>query len=192
MTDLNERLGRLDALKRAAERIADHTDPLGVEARDQLEATTGLSKAGVEYALRECLEHRVGRSALSQLARRTGCGLLLDINNAFVSATNHGASAMAYLAEFPLAHVGEIHLAGHVEQADDEGDPLLIDSHDRPVTRAVWDLFETVIGRCGPIPTLIEWDSELPEWGVLKAEAAAAQQILDRHAQPVPGEAHAA
>ena len=127
-----------------------------------------------------------------ELVRRTGCGLLLDINNAFVSTTNHGTSAMAYLADFPLEHVGEIHLAGHVEQADDEGDPLLIDSHDRPVTRAVWDLFETVIGRCGPIPTLIEWDSELPEWPVLKAEAAAAQQILDRRAQPVPGEAHAA
>ena len=129
---------------------------------------------------------------LRELVRRTGCGLLLDINNAFVSTTNHGTSAMAYLADFPLEHVGEIHLAGHAAQADDEGDPLLIDSHDRPVIRAVWDLFETVIGRCGPIPTLIEWDSELPEWPVLKAEAAAAQQILDRRAQPVPGEAHAA
>jgi uncharacterized protein (UPF0276 family) len=129
---------------------------------------------------------------LRELARRTGCGLLLDLNNAFVSTTNHGASAMAYLAEFPLAHVGEIHLAGHVEQADDEGDPLLIDSHDCPVTRVVWELFETAIGRCGPIPTLVEWDSELPEWPVLKAEAAAAQQILDRHAQAVSGEAHAA
>ncbi|HYA74246.1 MAG TPA: DUF692 domain-containing protein [Roseiarcus sp.] len=115
------------------------------------------------------------------VAQRAGCGLLLDVNNVFVSATNHGFSALDYLADFPLALVGEIHLAGHAEQADDEGDLLLIDSHDRPVTDAVWKLFETVIGRCGPTPTLIEWDSSIPDWPILKAEAAAAQAILDRH-----------
>ena len=116
------------------------------------------------------------------LVQRTGCGLLLDVNNVFVSATNHGYSALDYLADFPLEHVGEIHLAGHAEQADDEGDLLLIDSHDGPVADAVWKLFEIVIGRCGPIPTLVEWDSKIPEWPMLKAEAAAAQAILDRHA----------
>ncbi len=114
------------------------------------------------------------------IARRTGCGLLLDVNNVFVSATNHGFSPRAYLADFPLAAVGEIHLAGHVEQSDDEGAPLLIDSHDRPVADAVWRLFESVVARAGPIPTLIEWDSEIPEWPRLQAEAAAAQTILDR------------
>jgi uncharacterized protein (UPF0276 family) len=116
------------------------------------------------------------------VARRTGCGLLLDVNNVFVSATNHGHSALDYLADFPLAGVGEIHLAGHAEQADDEGELLLIDSHDGPVTDAVWKLYEIVIGRRGPIPTLIEWDSNIPDWPILKAEAAAAQTILDRHA----------
>jgi uncharacterized protein len=116
------------------------------------------------------------------LVRRTGCGLLLDVNNVFVSATNHGYSALAYLADFPLEHVGEIHLAGHAQQADDEGDLLLIDSHDGPVADAVWKLFDIVIDRCGPTPTLVEWDSAIPEWPVLKAEAAAAQAILDRHA----------
>src|SRR5688572_24357426 len=116
------------------------------------------------------------------LVQRTGCGLLLDVNNVFVSATNHSYSALAYLADFPLEHVGEIHLAGHAEQADDEGDLLLIDSHDGPVSDAVWKLFDIVIARSGPIPTLIEWDSEIPEWQVLKAEATAAQAILDRHA----------
>ncbi|MGK9164716.1 DUF692 domain-containing protein [Inquilinus limosus] len=126
------------------------------------------------------------------LVRRTGCGLLLDINNVFVSATNHGTSARAYLADFPLEHVGEIHLAGHAEQEDDEGDPLLIDSHDRPVAGPVWTLFEIVIGRSGPITTLIEWDSEIPDWPVLKREAAAAQAILDRHAHGLrPRTAHA-
>jgi uncharacterized protein (UPF0276 family) len=129
---------------------------------------------------------------LRELVRRTGCGLLLDVNNVFVSATNHGYSALGYLADFPLGHVGEIHLAGHAEQADDEGDLLLIDSHDGPVADAVWKLFDIVIGRCGPVPTLVEWDSQIPDWPVLKAEAAAAQAILDRHAQIMPGKVDAA
>jgi uncharacterized protein len=117
------------------------------------------------------------------IAKRTGCGLLLDVNNVFVSATNHGLSAMDYLSDFPLSHVGEIHLAGHAEQSDDEGEPLLIDSHDAPVADGVWELYEIVLSRVGAIPTLIEWDSNLPEWPILKAEAAAAQAILDRHAR---------
>ena len=117
---------------------------------------------------------------IRRVAERTGCGLLLDINNVFVSATNHGFSALEYLSHFPLARVGEIHLAGHAEQADDEGDRLLIDSHDGPVADAVWKLYEIVIGQCGPVPTLIEWDSKIPDWPVLKAEAAAAQAVLDR------------
>jgi uncharacterized protein len=130
---------------------------------------------------------------IRELVRRTGCGLLLDVNNVFVSATNHGYSALAYLADFPLEHVGEIHLAGHAEQADDEGELLLIDSHDCPVADAVWKLFDIVIGQAGPIPTLVEWDSKIPEWPILKAEAAAAQTILDRHAHGYKlGRAHAA
>ncbi len=101
----------------------------------------------------------------------------------FVSATNHGFSALGYLSDFPLDRVGEIHLAGHAEQTDDEGEPLLIDSHDGPVADAVWTLFDIVARRCGPIPTLVEWDSKTPDWPVLKAEAMAAQAILDRYAQ---------
>jgi uncharacterized protein (UPF0276 family) len=129
---------------------------------------------------------------LRALVRRTGCGLLLDVNNVFVSATNHGFDALGYLADFPLGHVGEIHLAGHAEQADDEGELLLIDSHDGPVADAVWRLYDIVIGRCGPAPTLVEWDSEIPDWPVLKAEAMAARAILDRHAAMVADRAHAA
>jgi uncharacterized protein len=129
---------------------------------------------------------------IAELVRCTGCGLLLDINNVFVSAINHGFAALTFLADFPLEHVGEIHLAGHAEQADDEGEPLLIDSHDRPVADAVWKLFDIVIRRCGPIPTLVEWDSDLPDWPLLKAEADGAQAIIDRHAQDfMPGKAHA-
>jgi hypothetical protein len=125
------------------------------------------------------------------VARRSGCGLLLDVNNVFVSAANHGFSALDYLADFPLADVGEIHLAGHAEQSDDEGDLLLIDSHDGPVADAVWKLFEIVISRRGPVPTLVEWDSNIPDWPVLKAEAAAAQAILD-HCDSVAEGCHAA
>jgi uncharacterized protein len=132
-------------------------------------------------------------SFIAELVRRTGCGLLLDISNVFVSAANHGFAALDYLADFPLEHVGEIHLAGHTQQADDEGELLLIDSHDCPVADAVWKLFDVVISQCGPIPTLIEWDSDLPEWARLKAEADAAQTIIDRHVQSLkPGKADAA
>jgi uncharacterized protein (UPF0276 family) len=129
---------------------------------------------------------------LREIVRRSGCGLLLDVNNVFVSAVNHGFDALGYLADFPLEHVGEIHLAGHAEQADDEGDLLLIDSHDGPVADAVWKLFDIVIRRRGPVPTLIEWDSEIPEWPVLKAEASAARAILDRYARRVMERARAA
>jgi uncharacterized protein len=115
------------------------------------------------------------------IVRRTSCDLLLDINNVFVSATNHGYAASDYLANFPLHRVREIHLAGHAEQNDDEGERLLIDSHDGPVADAVWKLYEIIISHSGTIPTLIEWDSNIPEWPILKAEAAAAQVILDRY-----------
>ncbi|HEV2572050.1 MAG TPA: DUF692 domain-containing protein [Beijerinckiaceae bacterium] len=115
---------------------------------------------------------------IRSFSERTGCGLLLDINNVFVSSTNHGFSALAYLADFPLARVGQIHLAGHNKEIVEDGAPVLIDSHDEPVDAAVWALYETVIGRCGPLPTLIEWDSKLPAWPILKAEAETARDVL--------------
>jgi uncharacterized protein len=112
------------------------------------------------------------------VARRTGCGLLLDVNNVFVSAVNHGYSARSYLAEFPLEYVGEIHLAGHSEQHDDEDAPLLIDSHDRAIADPVWALYREVIARTGPMPTLIEWDSQLPAWSELREQALMARHIV--------------
>ncbi|GLU31745.1 UPF0276 protein [Trinickia caryophylli] len=111
------------------------------------------------------------------VARRTGCGLLLDLNNVFVCATNHGYSAPAYLADFPLEYVQQIHLAGHDEQHDDAHAPLLIDSHDRAVADPVWRLYEHVAARIGSVPTLIEWDSCLPPWPELRAQALAARRI---------------
>jgi uncharacterized protein len=124
------------------------------------------------------------------IVHRADCDLLLDINNVFVSATNHGYAALDYLANFPLDRVREIHLAGHAEQNDDER--LLIDSHDGPVADAVWKLYEIVILRSGAIPTLIEWDSNIPEWSILKAEAAVAQTILDRYSAADASIDHAA
>ncbi len=115
---------------------------------------------------------------LAALVRRTGCGLLLDVNNVFVSATNHGTSPEAYLEAFPLAAVGEIHLAGHAPDTDAEGAPLLIDAHDRPVADPVWALYARVIGETGPLPTLIEWDADLPAWETLAAEAARAERVM--------------
>src|SRR5690349_7580614 len=157
------------------ERVCDHIDAVQAEIRRPLL----LENPSTYLSFRESTMSET--DFIRAVARRTGCGLLLDVNNVFVSATNHGFAAREYLADFPLARVGEIHLAGHTEQADDEGAPLLIDSHDRPVTDAVWKLFEVVIGRCGPIPTLVEWYSDLPDWSVLSAEADAAQAIIDRN-----------
>ncbi|HTJ93530.1 MAG TPA: DUF692 domain-containing protein [Pararobbsia sp.] len=112
------------------------------------------------------------------VAQRTGCKLLLDVNNVYVSATNHGYSARDYLDSFPLEHVGEIHLAGHIEQRDDEGATLLIDSHNTTIARPVWTLYEHVLSVIGPTPSLIEWDSELPAWPELKAQAQSAREIM--------------
>ncbi len=114
---------------------------------------------------------------LAEITRRTGCGLLLDVNNVFVSATNHRFDARAYLEAFPLHAVGEIHLAGHDTEELPSG-PLLIDAHGSPVADPVWTLYAEVIARTGPLPTLIEWDTDLPAFDILLAEAARAGMIL--------------
>ena len=115
---------------------------------------------------------------LSEIARRTGCGLLLDVNNVFVSATNQGWDARAYIDAFPLDAVGEIHLGGHDEDTDDHGRPLLIDSHGRAVVDPVWTLYAHVIAQGGPRPTLIEWDTDVPPLPELMAEATRAAALL--------------
>lgn len=117
---------------------------------------------------------------LSEIVRRTGCGLLLDVNNVHVSAVNHGYAPEDYLDAFPAGHVGEIHLAGHATDADSAGHPLLIDAHDRKVADRVWALYAQALKRTGPMPTLIEWDNDIPEWPVLAAEAARAEAILNQ------------
>lgn len=119
---------------------------------------------------------------LEAVVGRTGCGLLLDVNNVFVSAVNHGFSPEQYIDDFPLELVGEIHLGGHAEDEDDRGDRLLIDAHDREITDPVWALFARLIGKAGALPTLVEWDNDVPDWDILFAEAVRADQVLTQKA----------
>jgi uncharacterized protein len=118
---------------------------------------------------------------LGVLAARTGCGLICDVNNIIVSATNHGWDAERYLRALPAAAIGEFHLAGHSEASGDAA-PLLLDTHDRAVGPAVWSLFETALRLIGPRPTLIEWDTKIPALPVLLAEAAEAQRCMANYA----------
>lgn len=118
---------------------------------------------------------------MSEVITRTGCGLLLDVNNAYVSCVNHGRDVMAYIRDLPLSAVCEIHLAGHAEEVDAAGAPLLIDSHGAPVANAVWDLYSTVIALIGPQPTLIERDNDIPAFAVLAAEARQAELLMARN-----------
>jgi uncharacterized protein (UPF0276 family) len=123
---------------------------------------------------------------LAEIARRTGCGLLLDVNNVFVSCTNHRTDPQDWLAAIPLDAVGEVHLGGHATEALPSG-PLLIDDHGSPVADPVWALYSQTIARTGALPTLIEWDNDIPDFPILLAEAARAADILTRaevhHAQ---------
>lgn len=127
---------------------------------------------------------------LATIAARTGCGLLLDVNNVYVSAVNHAFDPFAYLEAFPIEAVNEIHLAGFAESEDDAKRPLLIDNHGSAVREAVWTLYAHALGRLGPVPTLIEWDNDVPEWPTLLAEADRADHAL-LHAAPRRGSLHA-
>jgi hypothetical protein len=115
---------------------------------------------------------------LAEIVTRTGCGLLLDVNNVFVSATNLQTSPYAYIDAFPLDAVGEMHLGGHDEDTDETGAPLLIDSHGKPVVDPVWALLDYTLAKTGPKPLLVEWDNDVPAWGVLADEIARANHAL--------------
>ncbi len=114
---------------------------------------------------------------LAEVVRRTGCGVLLDVNNAFVSGVNHRRDPWALIAALPAGAVGEIHLAGFAEDHDAAGARLLIDRHGSPVDSAVWALYRRTIERLGPVPTLIERDDDVPALAALEAEASWARAI---------------
>ncbi len=121
---------------------------------------------------------------LREIVQRTGCGLLLDVNNLYVSCTNHGRDAWAALNELPLHEVREIHIAGFANDVDASGAPLLIDSHGSPVDEAVWSLYADVVARLGPVATLLERDRDVPALGTLLAEADRAEKIMRARAMP--------
>lgn len=156
------------------DRVVSHI----TQVQDRLKRTILLENPSTYVAFEQSTMSET--DFIREIARRAGCGLLLDVNNVFVSATNHGWKPIQYLRDFPLELVEEIHLAGHAEDTDDEGDTLLIDAHDRPVADAVWQLYEIVISQAGALPTLIEWDNDVPEWPVLRREAMLADAILER------------
>ncbi len=151
-------------------RVADHID----RVQEVLGRRMLLENPSAYLAFAEAEMGEV--EFLQEVAERTGCGLLLDVNNVQVSAANLGFDAAGYLRDFPHHLVGEIHLGGH--RADAGGD-LVIDSHDAPVADPVWALYAQVVGQAGARPTLIEWDDAVPDWPVLAAEAALAARVLE-------------
>jgi len=157
-------------------RVADHIDALQETiGRKMLLENPSSYVAFIESTMSET-------DFLREIVRRTGCGLLLDVNNVFVSATNLGTDPIGYIEDFPLDQVGEIHLGGHDEDEDDHGAPLLIDSHGREIADPVWTLYDYVIAKGGARPTLIEWDNDVPDWPTLEAEAQRAHVILAKAA----------
>jgi uncharacterized protein (UPF0276 family) len=120
---------------------------------------------------------------LHAVAVRTGCGLLLDVNNVYVSSVNHGFDAAAYIDRFPIEFVGEIHLAGFAEDQDANAGRLLIDAHGAPVADAVWSLYRRTLARSGPVPTLIEWDNDVPDFATMVTEVSLARAVLVEEAR---------
>lgn len=153
-------------------RVADHIS----EIQETLGRQMLLENPSTYLAFAESTYSEI--AFIAELVRRTHCGLLLDVNNVYVASTNQQWDPVRYIDHYPLAHVQQIHLAGYTRETDDKGRPLLIDTHNRPVDEIVWSLFEHAIGRLGPLPTLIERDSDVPAWAELKAEAERADAIL--------------
>jgi uncharacterized protein (UPF0276 family) len=154
-------------------RVADHIDEVQTTlGRQMLLENPSSYLAFAESDITET-------DFLAQIAARTGCGLLLDVNNVFVSAVNLDYSPQCYIDAYPLDHVGEIHLGGHDEDEDETGAPLLIDSHGREVVDPVWALLDYTLAKSGPKPLLIEWDTDVPEWAVLLEEVKRADTALN-------------
>lgn len=120
---------------------------------------------------------------ITEVLRRTGCGLLLDVNNVYVSCSNHHRDPEVYIDALPLDAVGEIHLAGFAREQDGAGDPLLIDSHGSPIAQSVWTLYRYTLGRTGPMATLIERDNDIPPFDILYAETQEAERLIKTSAQ---------
>ncbi|MGP8095988.1 MAG: DUF692 domain-containing protein, partial [Steroidobacteraceae bacterium] len=159
-----------EALRHAAARIAEVQDYLGRQI---------LIENVSSYV-------RLGASPLTEwqfvagVAAESGCGILLDINNIYVAAHNFGFECLEYLAGIPRGAVQEMHLAGH-SRIELQGEPVLVDTHGAPVCEAVWALYGAALERFGPVPTLIEWDTDIPALAVLQQQAGKADALRERH-----------
>jgi uncharacterized protein (UPF0276 family) len=154
------------------QRVCDHIDQVQQRLKRRL-----LLENPSTYVEYECSTMDEAQF-LSEVVRRCGCGLLLDVNNAYVSAVNHGRDAQAFLSSLPLSAVGQIHLAGFDEDRDSAGSRLLIDTHGAAIDAAVWALYDATLRIAGPLPTLIERDNNIPALEVLCAEAQHAERAL--------------
>ncbi|GGO77141.1 UPF0276 protein [Marinobacterium nitratireducens] len=156
----------------ALQRVCEHIDQ--VQNRLQRQILLENPATYVEFGRSTMAEAEF----IGEVVMRSGCGLLLDVNNVHVTCTNHNLDPDTYIRQLPLGQVGEIHLAGFSREQDADGATLLIDSHDAPVSEAVWTLYEDVLGRCGAKPTLIERDGNIPPLPTLHAEARHAESLL--------------
>ncbi len=159
-----------DALTHFCQRVSEVQDFLGIQLLIENPSSY------LNYKLSDISE----TDFLKAVVDKTGCALLLDVNNIYVSASNNNFSAERYLDEIPIAVVKEIHLAGYEQQ-----DKFLLDTHGQRVHVPVWELYSKALARFGPVPTLIEWDTDIPEFDVLAEEAAIAQRLMD-HTCRVP------
>jgi uncharacterized protein (UPF0276 family) len=158
------------------EAVLAHVAQRVMRVQDRLGRRIALENVSSYFAY--CADAMPEWEFLVRVAELTDCGILLDVNNVFVSAHNHGFDPERYLAAIPPERVFQVHLAGHSEEGS-----LLIDTHDHPVRSEVWALFETAVRWLGPVSTLIEWDDRIPEFETLAAEAARAREILARVAR---------
>lgn len=154
------------------DRVCEHIDR--VQDRLKLRMLLENPATYVEFEASTMCETQFLREVL----RRTGCGLLLDVNNVHVSCVNHGRDAFAYIRDLPLEAVGQLHLAGFSRDTDAVGAPLLIDSHGCPVDDAVWGLYAFVMARLGALPALLERDNDVPGLAALLAEAGRAEELM--------------
>ncbi len=153
-------------------RVADHID----QVQDVLGRQMLLENPSSYLAFEDSTWSET--DFLAELVRRTGCGLLLDVNNVFISATNLGYTPEGYLEAYPLEAVGEIHVGGHATDADEHGALLLIDSHGCQTADPVWDLLARALQGTGPAPVLVEWDNDVPDWATLRIETERAARAL--------------
>jgi uncharacterized protein (UPF0276 family) len=160
-------------------------------ARKIVEAQAFLGRRILVENISSYLEFRESEMTegdfLAEVIERADCGILLDVNNLYVNARNHGLDPRRFLDRIPAERIGQIHLAGH----EDHGD-FVIDTHDQPVADPVWDLYESTLERVGAVPTLIEWDAKIPALDVVIAEARRAEAIQFRLIREKEGHARRA